>query len=157
MKEVRLTRGKVALVDDDLFDIISSYKWSIAERKHGFYAQKSFTGMNGKNAPMLMHHLIAGHPLKGKVVDHLNGDGLDNRRSNLRICTYSENVRNSYKKRNGSVTHVYFRKRERLFVAQLWVNGKTKHIGYFRDAETARKAVLETSILYPEVMGHIQE
>lgn len=99
--KIDLGRGFHAEVDpEDLF-IIGSHSWTAmslrsAEGERYYYAQ---TKINNKT--VLMHRMIA-DPSKGKVVDHKNGNGLDNRRSNLRVCSHSQNMQNKRLYRNNS-------------------------------------------------------
>ena len=80
-KQIPLTKGKFAIVDDEKFDVLSKIKWSMSHE----YAANYKLGY--------MHRYLTKAP-KGKVVDHINGNTLDNRIKNLRICTVSENARN---------------------------------------------------------------
>lgn len=86
MKLIPLTKGKFAIVDDEDYDAMSRFKWHFSEA--GGYARR-----NSREKNILMHRQILEVP-DGKHTDHRNGDGLDNRRSNLRICNRSENLRN---------------------------------------------------------------
>ena len=88
MAEIELTQGKVALVDDADYGWLSEWKWRVKKSDNTCYAQ---TG-NG----VLMHRVILQAP-RGMCGDHINGNGLDNRRSNLRLCTNKQNVRNQHK------------------------------------------------------------
>lgn len=92
VKEIPLTQGKVALVDDEDFNLVKKFKWH-AWKNHNWswYARRSTT-----YGEISMHRLITDTP-SGMEVDHINGDGLDNRRSNLRICTRANNSRNRIK------------------------------------------------------------
>ncbi len=94
MKTIELSKGFVALVDDELFDDLSIFKWSVSNKKsHGkdlWYAVRQVGGRGSKHTAM--HRLIAGTPL-GLVCDHLNGNTLDNRRCNLENITHIENMK----------------------------------------------------------------
>ncbi len=85
-ERIPLTRGQFALVDDEDLPLVLGQRW---------YANRSSTGqyyaINGQR--LGMHRLITNCP-KGLEVDHINHDTLDNRRSNLRVCTHKENMRN---------------------------------------------------------------
>lgn len=108
-KEIRLTRGKVAVVDDEDYEFLSRYKWFAVKSKKGntYYAIRRFQ-QNGKDKSMLMHRQIMDADNKGIIkgrrlfIDHKNRNGLDNRKSNLRFCTMSQNIANSRPTRNSS-------------------------------------------------------
>lgn len=89
MKEIQLTRGKVAIIDDDDYDRVSTFRWNWDSR----YAKRT-VWFNGKCKTIMMHSFIMGCPMKGLVTDHINRNKLDNRKSNLRICTQKENMDN---------------------------------------------------------------
>lgn len=88
MKELELTRGLVALVDDEDYDSVGAFKWHVVG-KRTIYARRDF----GTDQYVLMHRAIIG-AVDGQAVDHVNGNTLDNRRANLRIATAAENCMN---------------------------------------------------------------
>ncbi|HWY33630.1 MAG TPA: hypothetical protein VNX68_03225 [Nitrosopumilaceae archaeon] len=90
MKEIILSRGKIALIDDEDYARVRKYSWCIHSSRYKdlFYAKAR---INGKN--VLLHRFIL-RPSKTLVVDHINGDGLDNRRFNLRVTTDALNKLN---------------------------------------------------------------
>lgn len=89
MKEIQLTQNKITIVDDDIYDWVSLYKWYARKSLHTFYAQRKFE-IDGKWRNIMLHRFIM-NPENGMSVDHINRNGLDNRRKNLRIVTHSEN------------------------------------------------------------------
>jgi len=139
MKEIQLTQGKVALVDDADFEWLIQWNWC-AKLEHGdFYVVR--------NGPRPMHGRIAMHreitnAQKGMVVDHINGNTLDNQRFNLRVCTQGENTRNRAMSKNNTTGFkgvIWVRERNK-YAAQITVNRKCKRIGYFNDPVEAAKA-----------------
>jgi len=87
MKEIKLTRGMVALVDDEDFEWLNQFKWCANLKKVKYwYAMKN-------NPYIQMHRLIMGST-SGISIDHKDGNGLNNQRSNLRFATHSQNMRN---------------------------------------------------------------
>lgn len=104
MKKILLTQGFFAIVDDEDYDLVLSKKWHVHNtktNKHNFYARASPKIKrigNGRkvtiSSGVLMHRLILGLTDANIMVDHINQNGLDNRRHNLRIATRSENKRN---------------------------------------------------------------
>ena len=87
-----------------------------------------------------MHRLITNAP-SDKEVDHINGDGLDNRRSNLRLTSKADNQRNSYLHRSGKPVGVRYDKKSKRYKARSSHNGKEVHLGTFFCEEDAKKAV----------------
>lgn len=89
MKEIPLTRGKVALVDDEDYERLAAIKWQAAKDRHSdslFYAQSSKPYLS-------MHRLVLGAE-KGQIIDHKDRDGLNNQKANLRLCTATQNQQN---------------------------------------------------------------
>lgn len=86
---------KICLIDKEDWDLIKNHKWSVAHsysaHKEIFYAITAYYDNETKKS-IMMHRLIL-QPPKGLIVDHINHDGLDNRRSNLEVVTYSENFK----------------------------------------------------------------
>jgi beta-glucanase (GH16 family) len=93
-KEIQLTNGYKAIVDDEDFDELSKFKWHVAPGYNTNYA--SYTNYDNYKKTIAMHRMVMGFPEKLQI-DHINGNGLDNRKSNLRICTRSQNKMNTKK------------------------------------------------------------
>lgn len=137
--EIPLTRGQVAIVDAEDFEWLSQYKWQAKwdKCKKGYYA------VTGKSilksfSTTIMHRLIVGAK-KGDIVDHIDGNGLNNRKSNLRIVTSTENAIN-HKIRSdntSSVTGVRFRKSCKKWYAFISINKKETFLGSFVNFEDA--------------------
>jgi hypothetical protein len=95
-KIITLTKGKFTLVDDDNYEELSKYKWQY----HSLgYAIRSTPSVLGKQGHMFMHREIMHTPI-GMQTDHINGNKLDNRKINLRVCSVSENHMNAKKSSN---------------------------------------------------------
>lgn len=143
MKEIYLSQlGKnkgmyVALVDDDDYAYINSFKWCIMKAGKTIYAKRSIR-INGKKKGFLMHWAI----MSKKGIDHIDHNGLNNQKSNLRICTQSENNMNRSKQENTSSPYkgVSFHKSHKKWRANIKINGKQIHIGYFNTEKDAAKA-----------------
>ena len=137
MKQIPLSGsigvGLYALVDDKDFPLVNKYKWRL-HRAHGLcYARTSMWIRGaGKTRSVLMHRMILSPP-PDKMTDHLNHNGLDCRRSNMRVCTHSENLWNC--RRTGGI-----RKWGSKWYATIRQFGITYHIGVFPDKEAAVKA-----------------
>ncbi len=91
MKEIELTRGKVTLVDDYDYPFLMQVKWYALPRHGHWYAATHNPGVGPRT--IYMHRIIM-DPSSDMVIDHINHNGLDNQRHNLRICTHTENLRN---------------------------------------------------------------
>ncbi|MEE9316533.1 MAG: HNH endonuclease [bacterium] len=137
MKTISLTRGKVTIVDDCDYGKLAQYKWHTLKVRNLYYAVKSFYK---PRIDILMHRMIL-NARKGQQIDHKNGDGLDNQRSNLRYCTNAENHYNQRPRLGGASKYkgVCWNKQCRKWVAQIQVNGETKFLGYFKDEIEAAK------------------
>lgn len=134
MKEIPLTQGKVALIDDEDFEAVSAVKW-YAQHNRVLYAASK------RGRIVYMHRLILGAP-PGVQVDHINGDGLDNRRANLRLCSNSQNHANLRKRTETSSRFkgVYWNKARRKWHAQIKANQRTFYLGLFDSEEAAGAA-----------------
>lgn len=95
MKEIILTKGYVAQVDDEDYELLNRYKWYAKVNSTIYYAARGCGNPNNK----LMHRMIM-NPPNDMVVDHLDGNGLNNQRYNLKVCTQSQNCRNNKVIRN---------------------------------------------------------
>src|SRR5574343_411505 len=125
MKEIQLSQGKVAIVDDEDYDYLNQWKWYAAERKCGIWYATRNIRKDGKVRIIPMHRVILNTP-KGMDTDHINGDGLDNRRSNLRSCTHMENICNPNRSlsptKSSRFKGVYWHKGEKIWRAKLRFN-----------------------------------
>ena len=140
MKEIPLTQGKVALVDDEDYNELSKFKWHAHLCSGHWYAVRRARESHNLKT-ILMHRSIMNAPT-GLMVDHKNGDGLDNQRSNMRLATNSQNAANS--KKVGNTRSIYrgvTRIGKQVFwTASIKVNGDSMYLGRFqyeRDAALA--------------------
>lgn len=136
MKQIPLSRGLVALVDDADFDLVSAVgKWYANPSDRTFYARKNFS-RGGRYFSVRMHTLITGWPL----VDHLNGNGLDNRRLNLRQATHSQNAMNRGMRSDNTSGYKGVGLRRGAWTAEIYVHGVQHYLGRFLSAEEAARA-----------------
>jgi hypothetical protein len=132
---IPLTQGQNAIVDVDDFDWLSQWNWYACWDVMGqcFYARRA----TGRGTHISMHRAI----LKCvEWVDHKNGDGLDNRRNNLRKSTHTENSRNRRMHHNNKSGFKGVYMCNGKWRAGIDVNGKCRHLGYFPSAEDAARA-----------------
>jgi len=144
-REIPLTQGQVAIVSAHRFDELNEFKWCAlwCSDTQSFYASHGIKLPNGKWTGESMHRKILGLQYGDKrQADHINHDTLDNRDSNLRIATRSENQHNRGANRNSSsgIKGVYWMKNDRKWVAQIRLNGKSKYLGSYDDPKSAQKA-----------------
>lgn len=139
MKEIPLTQGEVAVVDDDDFQWLSQFKWHVERQGRMSYASRC--PKYGKS-PIYMHREILGAIPDDLVTDHKDCNGLNNRRSNLRLATRAQNVRNKRKLSNNTsgFKGVSWRGRDKRWRATIMVNYKHIELGLFKTKEDAAKA-----------------
>ncbi len=138
MKQIHLTQGQVALVDDQDFERFGHLKWCANKKKNGFYAYRT-TPKPEKNS-LYLHREILGVTDPRVKVDHKNHDTLDNRRENLRECTTSQNTANRKgptKANSCGIRGVRIDKRDGAWMAEIRVGGKHIYIGRFRSKKAA--------------------
>ncbi len=140
MKLIPLTQGFSAMVDDEDYDSLSKYKWSVSTLSwccpNVRYARR-FVGRKS----IFMHRQIIG-ALTGQETDHINRDGLDNRRSNLRIVTRSQNGFNRGMQSNNTSgeTGIVWHRRNKKWQAQAMIDRKMHYLGQFESIADAIKA-----------------
>jgi hypothetical protein len=144
-KKIILTQGQVAIVDDEDYEYLNQWKWYAKYNKNikNYYAARAeYLGrINGKyNQKTIFMHRVIMNPPKGKVVDHVNHDTLDNRRSNLRIVYRRQNDQNKKNKKTSNYPGVSWHKATKKWTAQIVINKKKKYLGIFADEREAAKA-----------------
>ena len=128
MKEIALTQGQFALVDDCEYERLSQFKWYAHKNYKTFYAVRHSPRIKGKRYLIYMHHKIIGKPPKNYVSDHENGNGLDNQRENLRFVTHRQNSQNRKNKKGSSeYPGVCWHERDQRFQARITINGISNH------------------------------
>lgn len=132
MVEIELSQGLVAIIDDTDAHVVQPYRWFAKKNKRTFYAARSIRRTDGTVTTQYMHTLLTGWPR----VDHRDGDGLNNRRENLRRATDVQNARNGRQRKHSSrFKGVTWNKAGRRWRAQI---GRT-YLGQFEDEEVAAR------------------
>ena len=144
IKEIELTQGKFAIVDDEDYDRLNQYKW----RYSTGYAMRAVWTKN-KQIAVLMHREVIGARPEFEV-DHINRKRLDNRKENLRECTRSQNACN--KPRIGKVSKYRgvskYGKSSSSWISRIKTNGKLFYIGSFKEEKEAAKKYNEYAIKF---------
>jgi hypothetical protein len=148
MKEIKLTQGKFALVDDEDFDYLNQWNWYVKKVGNIWYAERAITIYNlnrkRRQVKISMHRLIMNNPYL-MVIDHKNHDGLDNRRLNLRVVTSRENSLNLRKKNKHGYPGI--NKKGNSYQASIHKNKKRVALGSFKTPEAAYKRYMEEALI----------
>jgi hypothetical protein len=144
MKEIALTQNKVALVDDEDFDHLNQFKWHVANN----YAHRTICSQKRKHT-ISMHRTIL-NPKDDMEVDHIDGNGLNNQKLNLRIVTHRQNGQNLHIKKTSRYPGVHLMNVEKYkskpWRAQIRIEGNLKNIGQFATEEEAFTAYKEALV-----------
>lgn len=148
MKQIPLTKNKFAIIDDEDFENLSKYKWYANKHGRSYYVIRNKPIGNGKQKTEYIHNYILNCP-DGFEIDHKDGNGLNNQKSNLRISTHNQNIMNMKPHLNKLVEFkgVDLYKKNNKYRVRITINGKTIALGYFKDkikaAETYDEKALE--------------
>ncbi|MGA2914588.1 MAG: AP2/ERF family transcription factor [Sedimentisphaerales bacterium] len=133
---IKLTKNRYAKVDPQDYPVLSKYDWHLLEAKGRFYTVKLNEGLIQS-----MHRFLMDAP-KGRIVDHRNGDGLDNRRANLRLATHSQNCCNKRITKKGTSKYrgVSIEKGSKKWRATIYYNKINIPLGFFENEQDAARA-----------------
>lgn len=151
MKQIPLSQGKFALVDDEDYEFLMQWKWYTYWSWNTFYVARNSSIKGGKKKCFLkIHRVILNVSDSNLYVDHIDGNGLNNQKSNLRVCTNSENSRNRGAQANNKsgFKGVCWYAKGSKWHAQITVNKNNVHIGYFDIKEDAAHAYNEAAKKY---------
>ncbi len=145
--KIPLTRGMFSVVDKEDADRLCVYAWHVVTAKHLFYAKRKIPNTPAETMSRVILQLT---PEDKRCIDHINGDTLDNRKCNLRICEFYENSfnRKTYRTNTSGYKGVTWSKDKEKWQPQIQVRGKRKHLGYFDDPLDAHLVYLEASRKY---------
>lgn len=142
MKQILLTQGKYALVDDEDYENLAKFKWHAGQYGKTWYAKRLVWDSKLKKGKITrMHHYVM--PLReGLMVDHINGNGLDNRKSNLRLVTKAQNMMNAGRRRNTGKwgVGVAWHKQNSKWRAYITLSKRQISLGCFDNPEEAQRA-----------------
>lgn len=142
-RRIPLTQGKFTIVDPEDYPRLAKHKWLVRKCNHTSYAARMrLTGARGKQETIWMHRDIMNEP-EGLLIDHINHNGLDNRKSNLRTATQWQNARNRRKmkaKTSSRYKGVSWDKQDKRWRVRIRVNSKNKALGCFKDEKEAARA-----------------
>jgi hypothetical protein len=141
MKQIPLTRGEFALVDDDKYDFLMQWNW-VLHRQGGRQYAVRFEKKNGRTKGIRLHRLLMNATDSKLFIDHINGNGLDNQMHNLRFATNSQNQGNRGAPINNTSEFkgVSYAKRLNRYRASITVDGKYIGLGYYNTAADAGHA-----------------
>lgn len=134
-KQIPLTQGKFALVDDDDYERVSQHRWC-AKKDHKTHYATRCVYLPGKETTQSLHRFILNAPPKTQI-DHINGNGLDCRKENLRYCNHQQNCVNRFglsKKHYKGI-----RKSKNRWTASICVMGRQMYLGSFASQELAAR------------------
>jgi len=148
-KEIILTQGKVAIVDDDMYDYLNQWKWHAKKSSGNYYAKRNIR-INKKYAGYVLMHRLLMDVEKYLYIDHVDGCSLNNQKNNLRICTHAENMRNKKLHTNNTsgFKGVYWNKHNKKWMAFIRINYKQLHLGLFIDPIDAARAYNAAAIKF---------
>ncbi len=149
-RKILLTQHRFTLVDDADYDFLSQWEWCALLDWGNWYAVRNRKKADGPGPGLISIHRLLLGATKGQQVDHINRNGLDNRRENLRFCTNVQNAQNR-KPRKGSSSRykgVSWDKNTEAWIAQIGIDGKLVRIGKFGNEHLAAEAYDAFAIKY---------
>ncbi len=153
MIKIPLTKNKFTITDNS-FSHLRKYKWHFLSNGYAVHTVSRKLFPDKKQRKILFHHCVIGFPLNNLEVDHIDGNRLNNKASNLRIVTHRQNHHNRIEFRLGTKSSKYigvgWHKKRGKWFAQIQIKGRCRHLGYFTSE-------LEASKSYQEIIEKIKE
>ncbi len=148
-RELSLTHDMFTIVDDEDYAMTALHHWSAIPNHHGNWYAGRWIRIKGKSKLIFLHRILLNAP-PGKQVDHVDRNGLNNVHNNLRLCSHSQNCRNSKTRRDNSSGYkgVHQDIRTYKWITQIQIDGKTTHIGCFANIQDAALAYDKAAIKY---------
>lgn len=146
---IQAVTGELIRVDLADLGAVIGHSWRINAKDDCRYAV-FHRRVDGRITAVLMHRVILGAK-KGQIVDHINGDGLDNRRENLRFVTHGQNMQNrrgATKRSKTGIRGVFFEVRKARYVAKVKVNRRVVHLSYHRTIAEAQAAAVNARAIH---------
>lgn len=139
--EIKLKNGLVTIIDGEDLELFQSYKWFVAGMLNGKpYLSRSVYDPTTKHRQTIRFHRQIMNTPEGMDTDHINGNSLDNRKANLRICTRSQNCMNKRGKNTSGYVGVCWHKQANKWLANIKVKGRTHSVGLFENSIHAAMA-----------------
>ncbi|MBK5242162.1 HNH endonuclease [Clostridium sp.] len=142
MKTIPLTQGLEAIVDNEDYKRLSKYKWYANKNFNTFYARRGEKSETKKKIAIQMHREILKISKEMKI-DHIDGNGLNNTKINLRVVTARQNAQNKHTNKSSKYVGVCWSKTNNKWVSNIKISGKIKYLGYFTDELEAHNAYIK--------------
>lgn len=151
---IALAKGKTAIIDAGDVPLVAPYRWAARKGKGTWYVMARMRDPDGRVWALPLHRLLL-NPPDGLVVDHINTDGLDNRRANLRLATVAQNNLNSRVRKDcvSGLKGAFFDSRQNRYYSRIKTDEGAKWLGYFNTAEEAAEAYAKASVRYHGEFG----
>lgn len=145
-KEIQLNKGIISIIDDEDFEYLNQWKWYLLKSHTNYYAIRTSKPEN----KLIQLHRVVIKAKEGEFVDHINGNKLDNRKINLRICTKAQNSQNRKmsKFNKSGFNGVSWCIKNKKWVSQISCENKKIHIGYYIDPKDAARAYNQAAQKY---------